>query len=219
MQSPLAPQKARSVSEATQRPSQATCPVGQDSTQRPAVQVSPERQTRPAFMPAQSMDEPQKLRSVLGSTQRPMQFTCPVGQDTWQRPSAHTCPAPQVIPAAMAVQSPLAPQKRGSFVGSTQRPMQVTCPSGHEVWQRPMAHTCPGPQAEPHMPQCARSVCRSRQLPMQSARPAPQEVTQVPIEHTWPPMQVLSHRPQWFLSVERSRHEPPHTICPTGHEV
>jgi len=93
------------------------------------------------FGPAQSPDAPQKIGSVLGSTQRPPQSTCPLGQRVSQLPAAQTWPDMHVTPASGPVQVPDAPQRIGSVLGSTQRPPQFTCPAGQLVAQAPPAQT------------------------------------------------------------------------------
>jgi hypothetical protein len=180
---PLAPQKLRSVAGSTQRPAQFTWVPGQDTWQLPEVHTCPAAQMVPALVSVHAPLAPQKARSVLGSTQRPMQFTCPAGQDTVQRPPEHTCPASHAVPALVPAHAPLAPQKRGSVAGSTQRPPQTTCPAGHVVAQRPPAHNCPeaqgipapAPVQSPLAPQKPRSVLGSMHTPPQLTCPATQD--------------------------------------------
>ena len=109
-QSSDAPQKARSVSGSTQRPPQATCPEGQDSSQTPAAHTSPAAQLAPAFTPTQSPAAPQYIGSLSGLTQRPPHWTCPAGHRTLQTPLAQASPAAHGVPASGPAQSPLAPQ-------------------------------------------------------------------------------------------------------------
>ena len=94
----------------TQRPAQSTWPLGHEVAQLPAAHTSPALHIAPALAPAQSIDAPQKTRSVFGSTQRPPQAICPAGQLVSQIPAAQTSPAPQVTPALAPPQSIDAPQ-------------------------------------------------------------------------------------------------------------
>lgn len=64
VQSPDAPQKARSVSGSMQRPAQSTVPEVQESAQTPWVHRKPLAQAVPAFPTAQSPEAPQKASSV-----------------------------------------------------------------------------------------------------------------------------------------------------------
>ena len=133
-QSPLAPQKERSVSGLTQvppvppLPPHSTWPARHEGAQAPPVQTSPSGQTVPAFGAAQSARAPQWLRSVSGLTQAPPQLTCPVGQLTEHPPEAQTWPTGQTLPAVTPAQSALAPHQPRSVFGSTHPPLHSTCP-------------------------------------------------------------------------------------------
>jgi hypothetical protein len=130
---PLAPQLRGSLAGSTHLPPQFTCPVGQEITHAPPMHTCPVAQVAPAVGPVHAPLAPQKLRSVVGSTQRPAQLTWVPGQDTVQRPPEHTCPAAHTVPAEASVHAPEAPQNPRSVLGSTQRPMQFTCPAGQDT--------------------------------------------------------------------------------------
>jgi len=80
------------------------------SAQVPALQTWPAAQTFPPEVPLQSPEAPQKARSVVGSTQWPVQLTSPAWQLTAQAAALQTSPEGQAVPAEVAVQLPEAPQ-------------------------------------------------------------------------------------------------------------
>jgi hypothetical protein len=150
-QLPVAPQKLGSLCGLMQvpvRPGHWRVGGAQLTAQVPLAQTVPAVQTLPA-VPASATPQPavapQKLGLVVGSTH----VACPLtvqrtrffAQVAWQVPTEQISPPPQVVPAVPASPTPhpgVAPQKVLLLVGSTQAPLQATCPGGQL-----MAHTPP----------------------------------------------------------------------------
>ena len=86
-QSPLAPQKARSLSGLMQAAPHCTWLARHEVAQAPLAQTSPWLQLLPALALAQSPLAPQKARSLSGLTQPPPQKSWPAGQEGAQRPA------------------------------------------------------------------------------------------------------------------------------------
>ena len=194
-------------------PPQAYSLDGQLVVHVPPEHTCPDEQTVPSFVPAQSPEAPQKVRSAAGSMHLPPQSTSPVWHDRTHWPTSQAKPAPQVWPPPQVAS---APQARGSFCGSRQVPPQSTSPGWQDKAQAPAEQTWPESQAAPALPpvqapeapQNARSVIGSTHLPPQSTRPAAQVTAQAPAEQTLPATQALPHAPQFRLSDVNSTQVP-----------
>jgi hypothetical protein len=148
---PQLPQCASSVSRSRHDAPHADCPVGQESWQARATQISPAAQALP--------HEPQLRRSVRASAQYsaappsplpPPQVASEASQEVAQRPRLHTWPAGHAVSHA--------PQWVTSVWSVTHCPPHTDCVTGHCTWQPPATHTMPAPHAAPHDPQCAGST-------------------------------------------------------------
>jgi hypothetical protein len=113
---------------------QLTRPAWQLSEQVPPLQTWPSAQAIPAppspFAP-HPLTAPQYVRSELGLTHPPLQFTKPVWQLSWQLPEEQTLPAGHAVPAlpwALLPHPLVAPQYVWLDVGSMQAPLQITNP-------------------------------------------------------------------------------------------
>jgi hypothetical protein len=224
------PQWVLSVSRLAQVELHAVSPVGQLTEQTPAEQTSPEPQAEPAVTPVHAPEAPQYARSVIGSTQAPLQSTRPLWQLSVQAPLVQTSPAPQAVPAAVPVHTPDAPQCARSVAGSTQEPPQFTCALWQLTAQAPLLQTSPDAQAVPALepvhapdaPQCRRSLFGSTQVPLQATIPLAQLSAQEPPLQTSPEAQVVPAfvpeqspaAPQCDRSVIGSTHAPPQRALP-----
>jgi hypothetical protein len=149
VQSPEAPQKARSVVGSTHLSAQTICPARQVGAHAPAMQIWSAAHALPALVAVQSPEAPQKARSVVGSMHLLPHAIWPSGQLAAHLPSVHTCPAAQVSPVLVPEQSPEAPQWARSVAGSTHLSPHSNCPFRQLAVQTPAAHTCPEAQATP----------------------------------------------------------------------
>ena len=134
-------------------PLQLTCVPAQVLEQLPALHTCPLPHADPAepmpFCP-QPRVAPQCCRSLVGSTQAPLQLIWAPGQETEQVPATHTAPFWQVVPADPASPTPqpaVAPQCDGSVVGSTQLRWQFTRFEGQVTTHAPPEHTRPAAHA------------------------------------------------------------------------
>jgi hypothetical protein len=187
----VAPQWMRSLAVSTHVPPQFTCPPGHETEQVPPLQTSPAAHVVPAFAPRQSELAPQNFRSVTGSAQVPPQLSCVPGHDTAHVPALQTCPVTHEAPAAppLVPHPVVAPQWRGSDVGSTHVPPQFTCVEGHDTAHAPPAQTSPAPHALPQAPQFAPSLERSAQYA------APPSAPPAPVHSVDLPPHVVPHDP------------------------
>jgi hypothetical protein len=162
----------------------------------------------------------------------PEQVVSPAWQEIAQAPALQIWPALQGEPPLAPAQSPEAPQKSRSAIGSTHFPPQNTCPARQLGTQAPAAQTSPDAQATPpsappqvpEAPQCARSVSGSVHWPLQSTSPAWQLSPHCPPEQSCPSAQAVpadapvqvAEAPQWFRSVPGSMQLPPQLTCPAA---
>ncbi len=167
--------------------------------QRPAEQVSPAPHTVPHV--------PQLSASEVTSTQRLLQFDCPVAQP--QRPATQGVPTLHPVPQA--------PQLSGSEVRSTQLAPQPDRPGGHA--QLPATQRLPGVQATPHAPQFCASVRVSTQtvVPAVVHIVALHELPHTPALQSCPAEHARPHAPQLARSLWRSTQLAPQRVCPVAH--
>ncbi|WP_049949392.1 hypothetical protein [Sorangium cellulosum] len=190
----------------------------------------------PALAPAQSPAAPQYASSVDGSTHAPPHATSGGAHEASHAPWVQISPAPQLAPASLPVQSPLAPQWSRSVSGSTHVPPHATSPLWHDSSHRPAplqispaAHATPAslPVQSPLAPQWSRSVSGSMHVPSHaksplwhdsSHRPAPLQIS--PAAHATPASLPVQSplAPQWSRSVSGSTHVPPHATSPLWHD-
>jgi hypothetical protein len=192
-----APQCDSSVFRFTQAPPQSASPAGH--TQAFDVHVAPVAQTFPhepqlASSVARSTHvEPHVSGEAAGHAQTPptqtsfvsghtfpqaLQFRSSVSRFTqrgsWEpqyvAPTSHAHVPPPHVPRPQAI--PHSPQFRGSLAyvaGSTQAPLQTTCPVGHA--QAPALQVAPVGQRSPQVPQFRTFVARSTQPSMHEVCP------------------------------------------------
>jgi hypothetical protein len=108
---------------------------------------------------------------------------------------------PQLVPAEPPVtpQPRVAPQYARSVAATMHVPLQLTCPTGHEVEHEPVLHTSPAGQLVPSLapwqlpvaPQKSRSEAGWMQLPPQLICVPPQDTWQSPAEQTSPAGQTF----------------------------
>jgi hypothetical protein len=240
----VAPQWVRSVAGSTQTPPQLTCEPGHETEQVPALQTLPLAHTAPALPVPETPQPavaPQWVRSLVGSTQTPLQLTCEPGHETEQLPELQTLPLAHTAPALPLPlpQPAVAPQWVRSVLGFTQVPLQLTCEPGHEtehvpeLQTLPLAHTAPAlplPLPQPAVaPQWFRSLVGSTQTPPQLTCEPGHETEQVPELQTLPLAQVVPAlppavpqpdvAPQCERSVCGSTQVPLQLTCEPGHET
>jgi hypothetical protein len=166
----VAPQWVRSLVGSTHTPPQLTCEPGHETEQEPELQTLPLAQVAPA-VPAPPMPQPavapQWLRSVVGSTQTPPQFTCDPAHVTLHLLPLQTWPEGHLVPQA--------PQLLLSVVTSRQTPLQLVVPAPQETLHVLPLQICPDAHLVPQAPQLLLSVVTSRQTPLQLVVPVPHE--------------------------------------------
>src|SRR5690606_38922967 len=91
----------------------------------------------------------------------------------------------------------IGPVGAGTMLGSTQPPIEQTCPIGHCV---------------PQPPQLALSLSVSMHAPEQFTKAEPPWHLQAPNSQTSPPSQATLHWPQLLVSVLMSTQPPLHSI-------
>jgi len=113
----------------TQVMPQAVYPPLQVMPQVPVVQIA-----APLAGTVQACPQVPQLPALLErSTQAPLQFVSPDGQEIMHVPVWQTCPVGQTLPQA--------PQLLMSPCRSTHTPLQLVCPAGQLTTQPPLEHT------------------------------------------------------------------------------
>lgn len=156
---------------------------------------------------------PQLDRSLLRSTQAPLQLVCRDGQACTQLPALHATLPP--VGAAQAL--PQRPQFDALVLRFTHAPPQLVRPAVQVTTQVPAAQTCPLAQTLPQRPQWARSLLRSTQVEEHAV--CPDGHAHTPFTHAAPPVHRSPQRPQCRLFELRSVHTPPQFVVGAAHTV
>ncbi len=119
--------------------------------------------------------------------------------------------APATHTSLLAQTTPQAPQLSGSLASALagrHAPLQLIHPVGQVVvvWQTPLTHRCPTPQALPQLPQFARLALRFTQTPPHEVSPGRQ--VHAELRQACLGGQVVPHMPQFTGLSARSAHTP-----------